>query len=204
MKTDMIHNLAVSWTNKLNRYAQKKDTDLLKMTLGIEILLHNIPKLILMVLSAVLAGVLLHTLLTWLSFACVRRYACGIHAGNSINCTFITLLLFVAGPYILKDVYIGTGAFVIIFAFVVLGLYKYAPADTAARPIFGKKRRASLKKKAVISGIVAAVLTLVFLQESFYVFVAAGAVYATVLILPLTYVLLKRSMNNYEKYDGHN
>jgi accessory gene regulator B len=104
-------------------------------------------------------------------------------------------------PYALQGIYINTAAFILIFAVIGIGLYKYAPADTAARPILGKKKRARLKKKAVAASIVVLVLALVFLNEVYYGLVAAGAVYAIIAILPLVYKILGRSINNYEQYE---
>lgn len=83
-------------------------------------------------------------------------------------------------------------------------LNRYVP-DTAARPILGKKKRAKLKKKAAIaSGFVlslALILRFTLNDQIFYSLVALGAMYAVVSVLPVTYMLLGRSMNNFEKFE---
>ena len=185
----------------INRYVQKDGIELQKMTLGLEIILHNIPKIILMMTVAIFLGILLQTAITWLTFASIRRYASGLHAQNSTTCTVASLLMFVAAPYVMQGVYLSVGKFILIFAVVVYGLYRYAPADTAACPILGAKRRAKLKKRAVLSGIAVMVLAIIIFDDVFYVLVATGAVYAVIAVLPTTYKILKRSMNNYEKYE---
>jgi accessory gene regulator B len=195
--------MAVTWTSKLNRYVHKEGLELRKMTLGMEIILHNIPKLVLMVSVAALLGILLHTVITWFAFACIRRYASGLHASNGITCTLMTLLMFVAAPFALQVTYVDISVAVLLLMFALIGfaLYLYAPADTAARPILGEKKRARLKKKTVTSSIIVLALTLVFLDEAFYGHVVLGASYVVLTVLPLAYRILGRSMNNYEQYE---
>ena len=180
---------------------QKEGIELQKMTLGLEILLHNIPKLVLMVAVSAILGILTQTIITWFSFVCIRRYASGLHATNSITCSVTTLLMFVLTPYILYGFHINMWILVVIFAVIGFGLFKYAPADTAARPILGKRKREKLKKKAVIASGILLVLALLLNNEAFYTLIAAGAVYALILVLPFTYKILGRSTNNYEKFE---
>jgi len=171
------------------------------MILGLEIVLHNVPKLILLVVVSNFMGILPHSTITWLSFACIRRYASGLHARNSITCTVMTLLMFAAIPYALQDMYLYGEILILIFVVISLMLYKFAPADTASRPILGKRKRAKLKVKAVASSIFLLILTIIFSTESFYVLTAVGAIYAVIAILPCTYFILRRSLNNYEQFE---
>jgi len=171
------------------------------MVLGIEILLHNIPKMILLVLISAVLGILMQTLITWLSFAIIRRYASGLHAKNSITCTIYTLAMFIVVPYALRGVYIHLSIVILVFAFITLALYRYAPADTKSRPILGKKKRALLKRKALISCGFLLVLIAVPQFEAFRALITVGAVYAAMAVLPATYKLLGRSMKNYEQYE---
>ena len=196
-----LHNIAVTWTTKLNTYTKKEGIELQKMILGMEILLHNIPKLILMVAISAALGVLPHTLIMWMSFAFIRSYASGLHAGDSITCTILTLLMFVAVPYMLQDTYFNEVLFVLTFAVVALGLYKYAPADTESRPILGKAKRDRLKRQAVLSSVTILIIALAFFDEVYYGIITLGTVYALMAILPITYKILKRRMNNYEEYE---
>ena len=201
LKTYTLHSLAVSWTGILNRYAKREGKDLQKMVLGMEILLHNIPKIFLMIAVASLLGILTETLMTWLPFAFVRRYASGLHAKTGISCTVVTLLMFVGVPYILQNVYINEAVLFLLFLIIGFGVYKYAPADTAARPLIGKKKRARLKRQAVGSIVIIFAVALVLQNGMFYALIAFGCLCALAAILPLTYKILKRRMNNYEQYE---
>ena len=202
MKIISIHSLAVIWTSKLNRYANKEGIELQKMIYGMELLLHNVPKLILIIAVAAMVGILPHTIITILSFASIRAYAGGLHASNSINCTIVSLFKFIAIPFVLQDTQlINVESLIFIFTVIGLGLYKYAPADTEAGPILGKERRARLKRKSVLASIIVLTVTLIFVDNIFYGLVAIGALYAIISILPISYRILGRSMNNYEKYE---
>ena len=201
MKEDVIHSWSAAWVNNLNRHANKEGIELKKMILGMEILLHNMPKMVLMMAIAVYLSILPQTLVTWLSFIVIRRNSGGLHAGNSITCTIMTLLMFVAVPYALTEIQIGIGAFLLIFAVIGLGLYRYSPSDTAARPIIGKKKRARLKKGAVAACVFILALGLLLRNEMLYGLFTAGALYALIAVLPFTYKILGESMNNYESYE---
>ena len=145
MEKDIIGSIARTWANGLNQYVNKEGKDLQKMVLGFEVLLHNIPKIIVMILAAHLLGVLHLTVLTWLPFACIRRYAGGLHASNSTSCTITMLLMFVAMPYFLQGVGISAIGMTLLYGIVCLGLWKWAPADTKAKPIIGEEKRRRLK-----------------------------------------------------------
>jgi len=201
LKDDVIHSWSTAWINNLNRYANKEGIELQKMILGMEILLHNMPKLILMIAISLYFGILPQTLATWFSFIIIRKNAGGLHAGKSLTCTLITLLMFVAAPYALINIQINTAVFLLIFAVTGLGLYRYSPSDTAARPLLGKKKRARLKKRAVAASVFIMALGLLLRNEMLYGLLAVGALYALVAVLPLSYKILGQSMNNYESYE---
>ena len=201
MTENIIHTIALNLTDKLNTHANKEGIDLLKMTLGIEIFLINIPKIIFILIISMVLGILPQTLTVFLSFAVIRRYACGLHAKKSITCTLVSMLMFVAVPYVLNGIEVNLLALTLIFIVVIILLYKYAPADTDARPIIGQKQRKLLKKKAIIASAVLFLLALSMDDGGINLWVAIGMVYGVVAILPHTYKILGRSVNNYEEYE---
>ena len=185
----------------LNRYTLKDGVELQKMILGMEILIINISKLIIIYVLAAIIGIVLQALLIQRSYALVRRYSFGLHALNSTVCTVVSCLLFVMLPWGLLYVGIGNIAVLAIFIPVILCLYLYAPADTKARPLVGRKLRAKLKIKAIVCGVFIMIITLLVPNESVKLLLTLGAVYQAISILPLTYKILKRSVRNYEIYE---
>lgn len=201
MKAYSINRIALCCATCLNRSLNKEGSDFQKMVLGLEILLHNLPKMILLIGVALMLNMLPLAIVTWLPFAVMRTFAAGLHAKNSINCTVSTLFMFIVAPYFAYGFYLNIFSLLLVFAVVMLVLYKYAPADTAARPILGKIKRARLKKKSLISCALILAFALIFLNETFYVLIALGAIYTAVVVSPITYKILKRRMNNYEQYE---
>ena len=201
IKKFTINNIATSIANRLNSYAGKDDADLQKMILGMEILLHNIPKLILTLAVAYLLDILPQAIAVWLPFVCIRIYAGGLHAKSGISCAGVTLLLFVVAPYVLKGAVASVELLILIFIATGFLLYKYAPADTANRPILGKKKRVRLKKGSVAVNFILMITTILFIDKTLYLLVALGVSFAVTSTLPLMYKLLGRSTNNYEQYE---
>lgn len=201
MKIQNIHSIAVGLTEKLNKHVNKEGIELQKMVLGMEILLINIPKIIFILILSTFLRLTLHTFIILFSFAFIRRYASGLHASNNINCTFVSFFMFIVIPYLLQDVIINEIILIFIFTFTCFGLYKYAPSDTAAKPILGKSNRDMLKRKAITANIFILFLALLIHESKFFILFSTGVIYGVICILPLTYKILKRSMNNYEKYE---
>jgi accessory gene regulator B len=202
LKTVTVNSLATACAECLNRNlsVKKENTDYLKMVYGLESIFHNVPKLILMIIFSALLGILPQTFITLLPFALIRRYAAGVHAKNSISCALMSLIMFVAVPFLAKGIYVNAAIMFLSLAFVAFIMYRYAPADTEARPILGNMKRKKLKRKAIIACAFLPVLALI-LHETFYVLIVTGAIYAAIAVLPVTYNFLGRSINNYEQYE---
>jgi len=109
--------------------------------------------------------------------------------------------LFVAVPWALQGVGISNSAVFVSFIAVILCLYRYAPADTKARPLVGKVMRARLRKKAVICGVILLAIALLTPYREIKLLITLGAAFQCISILPITYKTLKRSERNYEFYE---
>ena len=166
-----------------------------------EIILHNVPKLILLMAIAGMLGILPQTLAVWIPFIVIRRYSAGLHARNGYMCTIMTLLMFAVVPYFFQNISINITSLGIVFFVVAVCLNKYAPADTANRPILGYNKRKKLKRSALLAACIIFMVTLFFVEARYHLLVAIGSSYATMAILPITYKILNRSVNNYEKYE---
>jgi len=87
--TGLICSLVVSW---INQYANKEGIKLKKMTIGVEIFLINVIKMVVMYSLSLLFGILPLTLVTHISFVAIKRFSYGLHALNSTLCTLIKWL----------------------------------------------------------------------------------------------------------------
>lgn len=201
MENKLITLLAKRLASWMNQYTHKEGFELLKLEVGIECILINISKMIIIYTLATLLGVLLQTFIIHFAFVLTKRYSFGAHALNSTVCTIVSCCMFVIAPLIMSGVGITNQVVIIVFAAIIYTLYKFAPADTKARPLIGAKLRKQLKKRATICGIILLIITLLIPNESIKLLLVLGAVYQCISILPITYKILGRSTKNYEKYE---
>lgn len=206
MEDRLIHSVALNLSNRLNCYVHRDGNDFLRLVYGMEVFIMNASKLLIVFILSHLLGIFIYTISVLVGFNFARRAAHGLHASNSTACTVSSILLFIAVPYLLKDVAIGSIAVLLIFCVVILLLFLYAPADTESRPLVGRKKRARLKKRAVISGITLMLGTLLIGEVStvsggIQTMLTLGAVYEVVSVLPLTYGILNKNYRNYEQYE---
>lgn len=173
----------------------------MKMKLGIEIILINLSKLIVIFLVAAQVNLLKESLFMILVFASIRKSSFGLHAQNSIVCTITSLTIDVFGAFISYYITLNNFMVFIIFVFINICLYRYAPADTENHPLIGKKLRQNLRRQSVTVGIILMILTLIIQNPTVkaMIIIATGA--QVISILPITYRILNRGYKNYEKYE---
>ena len=202
MENELLRKAAVKLASWMNQYAYREGLELRKLEIGIEFLLINTSKIIIIYTLAALLGILWQSFVLHLAFVIAKRYSFGVHALNSTVCTLISCLMFVASPLLLDGLGINNHLVIISFTAVIYILYLYAPADTKARPLIGVGLRAGLKRRAVASGITLMLVALLIPSEPVKLLLTLGALYQSVSILPITYKFLKRSERNYEAHEG--
>ncbi|PSM58877.1 accessory gene regulator ArgB-like protein [Clostridium diolis] len=199
-KKALSEEIALKLVAKINRDNQLDNVNYKKMKYGLEVIIINLSKTSFILLIAFLLGILQKTLTIMLSFAFIRRYAFGIHAKNSISCTILTSIYFFTGAYIPNFIHADNYMILLMFSTTILLLYLYAPADTDARPLTGRKLRKSLKKKALLSGSILMTLTFFINDFSLKFFISYGALCEALTIIPIIYKLFNRRYKNYEYY----
>lgn len=200
-KQSLTERLAEGITSKFNRQLNKEGLELVKMKLGLEILLINITKFLIVFITAAQLNLLKEALFMSLVFASVRRTAFGLHAKNSIVCTIVSLAMFVAGPYVCQYIKLDNYTVFGIFTGMNLILYKYAPADTESHPILGKKLRKKLRKETVLTGTLLMLIALIIPSQQVKALITLAVAFEVISILPIIYKLLNRRYKNYEKYE---
>lgn len=122
---------------------------------GLQNIIGELPKGIIILLIAYLLGIFKLTLIAMLIIAPYRCFSGGIHLKTHIGCIINTFILYggtaVLGKYIILT---GITKYVIgitIWIFGMIMLKMYAPADTENVPILRKKER---RQKQIISYII--------------------------------------------------
>ena len=190
----------------MNSYTQKEGIELEKMTVGIEVLLINVSKLVIIYSLAALLGTLPITFAAHFSYALLKRYSFGLHALNSTVCTAVSCCLFIFLPLALTStgVAISSSVLVAVHAVAFIIFYRYAPADTESRPLIGAYLRYELRVRALASVILLQVVALLAPSDSIRLALVLGVVYQIGSIVPITYRVLGRRGRNYERYEPSN
>ncbi|MBM5597610.1 accessory gene regulator ArgB-like protein [Listeria seeligeri] len=173
----------------------------LKVKYGLEIILINVMKFAIVYGIALVTGVLLQTMTVHLSYLWLRRYSFGLHATKTLNCTLISLTMFVLTPWIFQNVLSNNWIVLGTFAFILLNMFLFAPADTENLPLIGEGHRKKLKRKAIIGTLILTGITLLIPFAEMKTLIMIGSLFQVVSINPLTYKLLRRRYRNYEKYE---
>ena len=200
-KSTISHRMAVKAADTLNKYVPKEGVAYHKVVLGAEVWIMNISKMSIIFTIAWFLDVLFPALLIMGGFFALRRTAFGVHALTSTGCTITSLVLMVAVPYFTWGFSVHRMVVVAVFALIFIAMWQYAPMDTAARPLVGANKRKRLKRQSIIACLVMAVVLVInpFSEITFMLMI--GAMYSAVLILPITYKVLKREIANYERYE---
>ena len=122
---------------------------------GLQLLIGEVPKIIILIVIAYLFGVLELTVVALLTLLPYRTVSGGVHLNTHIGCIIATSLFYTGNAVISKYLVIGTNIrywitfFIWVFAMIMIKLY--SPADTEAVPILRKKER---QIKKVLSYII--------------------------------------------------
>ena len=199
--TSLTESLASKIALWINKERDGEHIRYLKMKLGIETLLINTMKSVLVYGLALLFNMLLETLIVHATYYAVRRISFGLHASTSFRCSMISVMLFVGLPYICSYIMIGNDMVLITGLISAVLLYRYAPADTDKFPLLGAKRRKKLRMASVRTAVILTLIALLCPSHTVKTLMMTGMLLQIISILPVTYKILKRSVRNYEKYE---
>ena len=158
----MIDKICTKLTEKIRKQNPEIDDERAEIIMyGLQILIGELPKGIIILAIAYFLGIFKLTLLAVLIIAPYRCVSGGVHMKTHIGCIIYTLILY-SGSALLGKYFILEGNVKIIFAIIIwtfcmIMIKIYAPADTENFPILRKKERL---QKQIFSYII---LTLEFL-----------------------------------------
>ncbi|NGZ75311.1 accessory gene regulator B family protein [Saccharibacillus alkalitolerans] len=198
MKTQAMpwpERTALAITDRLTSNRQVERLDYLKCKLGLEMMLINVSKLIVVYALAFLMQVAVPTLLFHLAFLSIRTFAYGVHAKSSLVCTFVSSLFLVGIPFLITDRFIllPLPALLAWGIFNAFFLAKYAPASTAKNAIGSAAKKKQLRRKALASNAIVVLLAAVMPSLEAANLLVIGSSVAVIFVLPLTYRLFDPS-----------
>lgn len=182
----MVKFIDTKIDNFAKQLQQRNDLDhieYLKMRLGMQVVVSNILKTIVIYGVSILCHLFLYTLTVHLSFFLIRYFAHGAHAKNSIICYLESLFYFVLLPWVVGYIQVSS---LIMYPLALIGLLvliKYAPAITKKQPIPQRLRKGK-KIKAIFVTVVLLVISL-FLNEPYQQFILLGIIIISILQFPI-------------------
>ena len=152
----MIDKICEFLTNKIRKEMPEIDDERAEIIMyGLQNIIGELPKGVLILLIAYLLGIFKLTLIAVLIIAPYRCFSGGVHMKTHIGCIIYTSILYMGAALLGKYVVLtGIAKYVtafIVWTFCMIMLKQYAPADTENVPILRKKER---RQKQIFSYII--------------------------------------------------
>jgi len=152
----LIDKICTYLTNKIRKEMPEIDDERAEVIMyGLQNIIGEFPKGIIILLIAYIFGIFKLTLMAVLIIAPYRCFSGGVHMKTHIGCIIYTFLLYggsaLIGKYIVLAGILKYVLASIIWAFCMIMIKLYAPADTENVPILRKQER---KQKQIFSYIV--------------------------------------------------
>lgn len=201
----MINKFCEFLTNKIRKELPDVDDERAEVIqYGIQIIIGEIPKILLLFIIGFLLGIGKLTLLTFALLLPYKSFSGGFHLKTHIGCIIMTPLIYCGTVFLSKYLFITND---IVHHLFILGVWifgmimvkLYAPADTENVPIISKKER---KKKKILSYIALTVLILlsIVIKDSVISNICVyGALIQSFCISRLAYIITKNKYG-YETY----
>ena len=194
----MKNKVLDSILNFLKKQSDYSESDLMKIRYGLEGIYLTITKLLVIFIVALLLGIFKEVIICLLLFNLIRYFSFGFHAEKSYECLILSLLNFIAIPYLflnfnrelVLDIIIG---FVCLFILLI-----YAPADTVKRPLRDIKKRIFRKFSTLLIGIIYFVLLIMFNNNYLSDLLLSVLVVDAIIVNPITYLIFRQPYNNYK------
>ena len=170
---------------------------------GLQLVIGEIPKTILILLIAYILGVFRLTLLAVLFILPYRTFSGGVHLKTHIGCLFATTITYVGNAFLSKYIVLSTNIkylFVIaIWVFSIFMIKLYAPADTESVPILRKKERNFKKVLSYITMTITLLISLFIKDNTISNLLIFGTLIQTITITKFIYKLTNNKYG-YEEY----
>jgi accessory gene regulator B len=168
---------------------------------GIHALIINLYKLPVIFIAAFFLGIFKETVLTFITFGALRTFASGIHARKDWTCLLTSAFVFLGSPLVAKNITFHMPFILLLFAFCLLMIHLYAPADTEEKPFVSAKLRKRLKLGSYIALVTLYILSMIYIGSFLSSIIIVTSLIECIMITPIIYKLFKRRYRNYEFFD---
>jgi len=185
-------------TNQIaNTLPDKTQDELAVINYGLETLLMNIYKISIIFGLAYLMNIYNLVLFTFFISSIMRFFTSGVHAKNWWVCLLISSVNIIGSALFGLYVVINTWTYLTLLVISLFLIFKYAPADTEAKPIINPRKRRFNKIGALLSTTLLAGSILILGNATLISVLAADMVIISFYITPVAYKLFGQRYNNY-------
>lgn len=167
---------------------------------GLEGIYLTVTKLVIIILLSFILNIEKEVLLLLILFNIIRFTGFGVHARTSTSCLITSTLFFIIIPYLFLHIPFTTIAKIMICGLCLISYILYAPADTIKRPLYNQKKRKIRKLITVLIGFIYSVGCIFIQIPTIQSMLLASLVIQSIVILPITYRLLKVPYQNWKQY----
>lgn len=200
----MIDNICTFLTNRIRKEMPEVDDEKAEIIFyGLQNILGEIPKTILMILIAFFLGILKETLIAFFMILPYRAVSGGFHLKTHLGCIVGTCSFYFGIVLLAKYIVLNPIAKYVLISVIwgwgMIMIKKYVPADTENVPILESKVR---RKKQVLAYIIYTIgLAMAILIENnmFANMLIFGSIFQTFAVTKLAYKLTKNKYG-YEVY----
>jgi accessory gene regulator B len=169
-----------------------------KLYYGLQVIMMDTSKTILLLITAYLLGILNYTVIAFISFATLRSFASGVHANSTLQCMISNYILFLGNVYLSLNFSINILIQSIIFIISFILVFIYAPGDSEERPLVSKKLRKRLQITSLTIIIIFYIIILLIKNNIYTNLITYSILEASLIITPIVYKLFGKKTNNYK------
>lgn len=201
----MIEKICESLTKKIQEQMPEVDNERAEVIkYGLEIIIGEIPKLILLVVVAIILKIGWLVVFAYLTMLPYKVMAGGFHLKTNIGCLIGTFTVYygnvlISKYMVIEPIYLKYIIIIATWIFSIIMIRLYAPADTINLPILRKKER---KTKKILSYIFATIMligSLVIKNNTLANILLTNVIVESVCISRLAYKITKNEYG-YENY----
>lgn len=201
----MIERICESLTKKIQEQMPEVDNERAEVIkYGLEIIIGEIPKLILLVVVAIILKIGWLVVFAYLTMLPYKVMAGGFHLKTNIGCLIGTFTVYygnvlISKYMVIEPIYLKYIIIIATWIFSIIMISLYAPADTINLPILRKKER---KTKKILSYIFATIMligSLVIENNTLANILLINVIVESVCISRLAYKITKNEYG-YENY----
>ena len=201
----MIENICNKLTLKIRKEMPEVDDERAEViNYGLQLVIGEIPKTFVLILIAYLCGVLKLSIVALLAIIPYRLVSGGVHLKTHIGCIVGTSLFYVGSTLlskyiILEPMYVKYILIAIIWAFSMVMIKLYAPADTENVPILRKKERKIKKNLSYVIMTLTLVVSIIIKDTVLSNLLIFLTLFQTIWISKFTYKLTNNKYG-YKEY----